>query len=60
MSKMKKALGILASVLLWAVILIAALFTFITMATRDETHVASIAGYTPMAVQSDSMADTVY
>ena len=60
MSKMKKALGILASVLLWAVILIAALFTFITMATRDETHVASIAGYTPMAVQSDSMADTFY
>lgn len=60
MSKTKKAVGILASVLLWVVILIAALFTFITMATRDETNVASIAGYTPMTVQSDSMAPTFY
>jgi signal peptidase I len=60
MSKMKKAVGILASVLLWVIILIAALFTFITMATRDETNVASIAGYTPMTVQSDSMAPEFY
>ena len=60
MNKTKKVAGILASVLLWVVILIAALFTFITMATRDETNVASIAGYTPMAVQSDSMAPTFY
>jgi len=60
MKAVKKALSIVAGVILWAVILVAALFTFTTMATRDESHVASIAGYTPMAVQSDSMAPTFY
>lgn len=60
MKVMKKAVGILASVLLWAIILVAALFTFTTMATRDDSNVASIAGYTPMTVQSDSMAPTFY
>lgn len=58
MSKSKKLLGTIASILLWVVILVAALFTFITMATRDQANVSSIAGYTPLAVQSDSMAPT--
>ena len=60
MKIMKKAVSILASAVLWAVILVAALFTFTTMATRDASQVANIAGYTPMTVQSDSMAPTFY
>ena len=38
--------------------LMAALFTFTTLATRDESHVASFAGFTPLSVVSDSMAPT--
>lgn len=60
MKTMKKAVSIFLSVVLWAVILMAALFTFVTMATRDSANVANIAGYTPMTVQSDSMAPTFY
>lgn len=60
MKLVKKTALIIVSVLLWAVILVAALFTFTTMATRDSAHVASIGGYTPMTVQSDSMAPVFY
>lgn len=55
---MKKAGTVIISVILWAIILVAALYAFTTMATRDSQNVASIFGYTPMAVQSDSMAPT--
>lgn len=60
MKTMKKAVSIFLSVVLWAVILVAALFTFVTMATRDTANVASVAGFTPMTVQSDSMTPTFY
>ena len=60
MKAMKKAGTVLLSVLLWAIILVAALFTFTTMATRDDSHVANIGGITPMTVQSDSMAPTFF
>ena len=43
---------------LWAVILLAALFAFTTLATRDTNQVASLAGYTPLTVASDSMSPT--
>ena len=56
MKTVKKIAGILAAILLWAVILAAALFAFTTIATRDADKVAHIAGYTPMTVRSDSMA----
>ena len=46
------------SVILWAIILIAALYAFTTMATRDNQNVANIFGYTPLTVQSDSMVPT--
>lgn len=60
MKVVKKGITILISIALWAVILLAALFAFTTLATRDGTNVSSLAGYTPMIVQSDSMAPTFY
>ena len=60
MKVVKKAATILVSVILWAVILVAALFTFTTMATKDSNNVANIGGYTPLTVQTDSMAPTFY
>ena len=58
MKAVKRAAQVLISVVLWAVILMAALFSFTTLATRDTTQVASLAGYTPLSVMSDSMAPT--
>ena len=58
MKTVKKAAGILLSVLLWAIILITALFTFTTLATKDTNHVSSLAGFTPLVVKSQSMAPT--
>ena len=60
MKIVKKGITILMSVVLWAVILLAALFAFTTLATRDRTTVSSLAGYTPMIGQSDSMEPTFY
>jgi len=54
----KKILTIVVSVILWVVIIIAALFAFTTLATKDVNKVASLAGYTPLSVQSDSMSPT--
>ncbi|MCR5459809.1 MAG: signal peptidase I [Acetatifactor sp.] len=58
MKTVKKAAEILLSVLLWAIILIMALFTFTTLATRDEKSVSRVAGFTPLIVKSPSMAPT--
>jgi signal peptidase len=58
MNILKKVLSIFASVVLWAVILLAALYAFTTLATKEDGQVASLAGYTPMIVQSDSMLPT--
>ena len=58
MKALKRVGGILISVVLWAVILLAALFAFTTLATKDTNHVASLAGYTPLSVVSDSMSPT--
>lgn len=55
---MKKALTIAASVVLWIIILISALFAFTTLATQDQNNVANIAGFTPLSVESDSMVPT--
>lgn len=40
------------------IILVAALYAFTTMATRDNQNVSNIMGYTPLVVKSDSMAPT--
>ena len=58
MEKVKKVLSVIVSILLWAVILVAALFAFTTLATSDEDKVANLFGYTPLSVQSDSMVPT--
>lgn len=55
MKILKRAGTVVLSVILWAIILIAALYAFTTMATRDNQNVANIFGYTPLTVQSDSM-----
>ena len=60
MKALKKGVTVIASIVLWGVILLAALFAFTTLATRDNANVSSLAGYTPMAVRSDSMAPTFY
>ena len=58
MKAVKRVGTIVVSILLWVIILVAALYAFSTMATRDEQNVSSLLGYTPMVVQSDSMAPT--
>ena len=58
MKALKRGATILFSILLWAVILLAALFAFTTLATKDSSQVANIAGFTPLSVVSDSMAPT--
>lgn len=58
MKILKKTGTIVISVLLWVIILVAALYAFTTMATRDNQNVSDIMGYTPLVVKSDSMAPT--
>ena len=58
MKALKRAGTIVISVILWAIILLAALYAFTTMATKDDQSVASILGYTPMTVETDSMKPT--
>ena len=58
MNAVKRGTEILISTVLWAVILLAALFAFTTLATRDTNQVATLAGYTPLTVASDSMSPT--
>ena len=58
MKVLKKTGTIVVSVLLWVIILVAALYAFTTMATRDNQNVSDIMGYTPLVVKSDSMAPT--
>lgn len=58
MKALKKTGTIVISVLLWLVILVAALYAFTTMATRDNQNVSSIMGYTPLVVKTNSMSPT--
>lgn len=58
MKTLKRIGTIVISVILWAIILLAALYAFTTMATKDNQSVSRILGYTPMTVESDSMKPT--
>lgn len=58
MKAIKRVGTIIISVLLWLVILIAALYAFTTMATKDNQNVANLFGYTPLVVESNSMSPT--
>ncbi|WP_417751716.1 signal peptidase I [Senegalimassilia faecalis] len=40
------------------IILVAALYAFTTLATKDDGSVSNLGGFTPMTVQSDSMSPT--
>ena len=58
MKVLKRVGTIAASVILWIIILVAALYAFTTMATKDHQNVSSLLGYTPLVVKSDSMMPT--
>lgn len=58
MQSVKKVASIALSVVMWIIILVAALYAFTTLATHEDGSVSDIAGFTPLAVQSDSMAPT--
>ena len=58
MKILKKTGTIVISVILWVIILVAALYAFTTMATRDNQNVSNIMGYTPLVVKSESMSPT--
>lgn len=58
MQVLKKVGTIAISVVMWIIILLAALYAFTTLATKDDGNVADLAGFTPLTVQSDSMAPT--
>ena len=58
MKAIKRVGTIIISVLLWLVILVAALYAFTTMATKDNQNVANLFGYTPLVVESNSMSPT--
>ncbi len=58
MKSPKKVSNVIVSVILWIIILLAALYAFVTLATKDDTNIASIAGISPLRVQSDSMKPT--
>ena len=58
MKAIKRVGTIIISVLLWLVILVAALYAFTTMATKDNQNVANLLGYTPLVVESNSMSPT--
>ena len=58
MKALKRTGTIVISAVLWIIILIAALYAFTTIATRDNQNVSNLFGYTPLVVKSDSMAPT--
>ena len=58
MQTVKKVASIAVSVVMWIIILVAALYAFTTLATKDDGSVSNLAGFTPMTVQSDSMSPT--
>lgn len=58
MKTARKALSVGISVVLWLVILLAALYSFTTLATKDDKNVANLFGFTPMLVKSPSMNPT--
>ena len=58
MKALKRLGTIVLSAVLWIIILVAALYVFTTMATRDSQKVSNLFGYTPLVVKSDSMAPT--
>ena len=55
---MKKVLKIIVDVLAWVVLILAFLVTLMVFASERNDGIASIFGFSPMSVQSDSMKPT--
>ena len=55
MTKLKTISKVVASVILWGVILLAALFSFTTLATKQSGTLSNFLGYSPLTVLTDSM-----
>ncbi|MEG2455136.1 MAG: signal peptidase I [Oscillospiraceae bacterium] len=60
MDGLKKALHVAVNVLLWILIIIIAFFAIVTFSQKGNGQVASVFGFTPMTVLSDSMAPTFH
>lgn len=58
MNTVKKVVSVLISLVLWTIILLAALFAFTTLATKDQNKVSTLAGFTPLSVKTESMSPT--
>lgn len=58
MNVVKKIAGIAVNVLLWIIIIIVAFFAIVTFSRKGGGDVASIFGFTPMTVLTESMAPT--
>ena len=58
MKKPSKIVKIILNIILWIVIILAALFSILTFATKSDDGVANLGGYSPMTVLSDSMVPT--
>ncbi len=55
---MKKVLKIIVDVLAWVVLILAFLVTLMVFASEKNDGIASVLGFMPMSVQSDSMSPT--
>ncbi|MDD2435764.1 MAG: signal peptidase I [Bacilli bacterium] len=55
----QKVLSIILNILLWFVIIVAAVVTIISLNTREK-GVSNVAGYIPFSIQSDSMKPELY
>lgn len=58
MNKAKKAGTVIISVLLWIIILVAALYSVTVLVNKDGNNVSSIGGFSPLIIESNSMAPT--
>ena len=55
---MKKVLKVIVDILAWVLLILAALITLMVFASERNNGVASLLGFMPMSVQSDSMSPT--
>lgn len=55
MQKTSKAVSVVLNIILWIVVIIAAFFSIVTFSQKSDAGVASLAGYTPMSVLTESM-----
>ena len=54
-TKLKKTASIVLNVLLWVIIVVTAVFVFISLSSKQNNGVPKIFGFSPLVVQSNSM-----